>query len=295
MEYHVPVLLNEVLDLLSVKLGNIYIDGTLGNGGHTLEILKKGGEVYGIDSDQNNLDLATSRIVDSGYAVHFHPIKGNFTDLKQIISKNISSPIHGILLDLGLSSNQQKASGRGFSFNDEQSLDMRLDPATQELTAEKIINTYSFEQLFNIFSKIAQEKLSKPLAQKIITKRKSSPIKDGATLAKIIRDAYLAKGIRTKIDPSTKIFMALRIVVNQEFENLKQFLDSTLHTPSLNNATVCIISFHSGEDRIVKQFIREHHPSLITSHSSKAITATHKETAVNPLSRSAVLRSYRIN
>lgn len=295
MEYHVPVLLNQVLDLLTVKPGRVYIDGTLGNGGHTLEILKKGGEVYGIDSDQTNLDLATSRIADSGYADHFHPIKGNFTDLKQIISKNISSPIHGILLDLGLSSNQQKASGRGFSFNDEQSLDMRLDPDTQELTAEKIVNTYSFEQLFNIFSKIAQEKLSKPLAQKVITKRKSSPIKDGATLAKVIRDAYLAKGIHTKIDPSTKIFMALRIVVNQEFENLRQFLDLTLHTPSLINATVCIISFHSGEDRIVKQFVREHHPKLITSHSSKAITATHKETLANPLSRSAVLRSYRIN
>lgn len=295
MEYHVPVLLSQVLGLLSVEPGHIYIDGTLGNGGHTLEILKQGGEVFGIDNDQSNLDLATARIISAGFGDHFHPIKGNFTDLSKIVEQNINSPVSGLLLDLGLSSNQQKATGRGFSFNDEQSLDMRLDPTTQELTAEKIVNTYSFEQLFNIFSKIAQEKLSKPLAQKIITKRQSSPIKDGATLAKVIKDAYMAKGIRTQIDPSTKIFMALRIVVNQEFENLRHFLETSLNTPHLKSATICIISFHSGEDRIVKQFIREHHPSLITSTSSKAITATYEETLVNPLCRSAVLRSYRIN
>lgn len=295
MEYHIPVLLNQVLDLLAVEPNHIYIDGTLGNGGHTLEILKKGGIVYGIDGDQTNLDLATSRINAAGFGENFHPIKGNFTDLSKIISQSIDTPVSGLLLDLGLSSNQQKATGRGFSFNDDQSLDMRLDPDSQELTAEKIINTYSFEQLFNIFSKIAQEKLSKPLAQRIITKRQSSPIKDGATLAQVIRDAYKVKGIRTKIDPSTKIFMALRIVVNQEFENLRNFLDNSLTIPHLKNATICIISFHSGEDRIVKQFIREHHPSEITSTSTKAITASHKETLENPLSRSAVLRSYRIN
>ena len=295
MEYHVPVLLNQVLGLLSVEPGRVYIDGTLGNGGHTLEILKNGGEVYGIDSDQSNLDLATARITKAGYKDKFHPIKGNFANLSQILKENINTPINGLLLDLGLSSNQQKEPGRGFSFNDPQSLDMRLDPTTQELTAEKIINTYSFEQLFNIFSKIAQEKLSKPLAQRIITKRQSSPIKDGTTLAQVIRDAYKVKGIRTKIDPSTKIFMALRIVVNQEFENLRHFLESSLDIPQLKNTTICIISFHSGEDRIVKQFIREHHPNQITSTSSKAVTASHQETLSNPLSRSAVLRSYRIN
>lgn len=294
MDYHIPVLLDQVVELFKPDSNKVYIDGTLGNGGHTIELLKKGATVYGIDADISNQQVAISRIKTEGLEAKFHPLRGNFKAISSLCNQIALPKIDGVLLDLGLSSNQQKSTGRGFSFNDTDSLDMRLDPNTQELTAEEIINTYSFPQLFDIFSKIAQEKLSKPIAQRIITKRQSSPIKNAQTLAEVIRGAYAQKNIRSKIDPSTKILMALRIVVNDEFGNLKQFLNDSLAIPSLKQSTVGIITFHSGEDRIVKQFIREHGQSGIVE-AYKHSVANHQEISCNPLSRSATLRSYRIN
>jgi 16S rRNA (cytosine1402-N4)-methyltransferase len=294
MDYHIPVLLDQVLALFKPNPYRVFIDGTLGNGGHTLEFLRSGATVFGIESDDLNKQIAISRIKSAGLDKNFFPQTGNFKEIEAICTKLSLSKIDGILLDLGLSSNQQKSTGRGFSFSDQDSLDMRLDPTSQELTAEEIVNTYSFPQLFDIFSKIAQEKLSKPIAQKIITHRQSSPIKNAQTLADIIRKAYAQKNIRSKIDPSTKILMALRIVVNNEFENLKKFLNNSLAITQLSGATVGIITFHSGEDRIVKQFIREKsREGLIEAYPHQI--ATHHEVLRNPLSRSATLRSYRIN
>ena len=286
MDYHQPVLLSEVITSLAVKPNNIYIDATLGNGGHTIEILKLGGVVYGIDQDPTNLAIATNRIKDLDLSKSFFPIKSNFIDLSKVVDQ-INKPIAGILFDLGLSSGQQKSQGRGFSFNDELSLDMRLDPTTQTETAENIINTWSYEELYDIFTKLAQEKFAKPLIIKIISERQHLPIKTGLRLAEIIRDFYTKRHIRSSIDPSTKIFMVLRITVNQEFINLKSVLNSTF---SLNpECIVAFITFHSGEDRIIKQFIRQNFPN-----SPKPLTPTFAEIKSNPLSRSAVLRSYRI-
>ena len=294
MEYHTPVLLQEVIELLHVQPGQVYIDGTLGNGGHALEILRLGGIVYGIDSDPQNLAIATSRIKTAGFSETFHPIKGNFHNVVALVSPAVSRPVSGLLLDLGLSSNQQKSPDRGFSFNDRQSLDMRLDKETQTLTAEEIINTYSYTELFDIFSKIAQETLSKPLVQNIINARQRKPIKTGDTLANIIRELYQKKGNRPKTDPSTKIFLALRIVVNSEFDNLKKILEITTTDPIFRQSIVCIISFHSGEDRIVKQFIRNNSPNQLIDLAPKIIVPARSEITQNPLSRSAVLRSYKI-
>lgn len=286
MFYHTPVLLNEAIDALNIVPGQIYIDCTLGNGGHSLEILKRGGIVYGIDQDPYNLNLATARIIAQGYGDKFFPLNSNFINIKEITSK-INQPIGGLILDLGLSSNQQTAMGRGFSFNDDESLDMRLDPKNQTISAENIINIAPYEQLYDIFTKYAQEKFAKPLIIRIISERQKEPIKTGKRLADIIRNYSSQKGQRGHIDPSTKIFMALRIYINHEFENLQSILNSTL---SLNqNCHVAIITFHSGEDRIVKQFIRQHFPK-----SPKPIKPTFSEIKSNPLSRSAVLRSYRI-
>ena len=293
MEFHQPVLSTETIDLLGVEKNKIYIDATLGHGGHTLKILEKGALVYGIDQDPNNLNIAQDRIKKAGFTDNFFPINDNFNQLEKIVNEHINQKIDGLLVDLGLSQNQQLSQGRGFSFNDDLSLDMRLDPSIQELTAEEIINTYDYDQLFEIFSKYAQEIYSKPIIIKIIRERQKSPIKTATKLANIVRDYYQEHHIRSKIDPSTKIFLSLRIVVNNEFENLKEILKQSLKVVK-KNGNVCIITFHSGEDRIVKQFIKDYSHQNIIIENKKSIRANLQEVKNNPLSRSATLRSYRI-
>jgi len=293
MDFHTPVLSVETTKLLDVQKNKIYVDGTLGHGGHTLEILKKGGVVYGIDQDPKNLKIATNRIKEAGFEKHFFPIHSNFNQLENIVNQNIKQKIDGLIIDLGLSKNQQTDQNRGFSFNDRNSLDMRLDPENQKLTAEEIINTYDYDELFEIFSKYAQEVYSKPLILKIIRERQKSPIKTATRLANIIRDFYKERHIKSKIDPSTKIFLSLRIVVNEEFNNLKSILLQSLRIVT-QNGNICIISFHSGEDRIVKQFIREYSDQKIIIENKKPIKASFQEIKNNPLSRSATLRSYKI-
>jgi len=292
MNFHQPVLLDETLQILKVSSGKTFIDATLGNGGHTLEILKKGAAVYGLDQDPHNLEIATKRIQEAGYLDSFHPIHGNFSQLSKIVKKHQIPPVNGILFDLGLSKNQQISQDRGFSFNDSTSLDMRLDPKNQTETAENIINTADFDTLYQIFTKLAQEKYSKPIILRIIRQRQQQPIQTAKRLADIIRNYYQTNSIPTKIDPSTKVFMALRIYVNHEFENLKSALNQTLEMLA-QNSKVAVISFHSGEDRIVKQFIRQN--SLkIQNLTPKAILPKQSEININPLSRSAVLRAFKI-
>ncbi|MCX6726788.1 MAG: 16S rRNA (cytosine(1402)-N(4))-methyltransferase RsmH [Candidatus Shapirobacteria bacterium] len=286
MIFHQPVLVKEVIDLFDVKPGHIYFDGTLGHGGHTIEILKLGGIVYGLDADPYYLNLATDRIRDLKLDKNFHPILGNFTQMSQF--NNL--PVNGILLDLGLNSHQQLAIGRGFSFNDTESLDMSLNPDSEDITAEYIVNTYDQDQLTRLFSKTTQEKLAKPIAIKIISSRHFKPIKSGKRLADIVTEVYQSHHLKTKIHPATKVFLALKITVNQEYVNLKSVLESSL---KLNpNCIISIISFHSGEDRLVKQFIRTH---SVTNLTPKPIRPGIAEIHRNPLSRSAILRSYRID
>lgn len=292
MKYHTPVLTSEVLRFLQIQPGQIYIDATVGNGGHTIKILKKGGVVYGLDQDPNNLQLATNRIKKLKLK-HFHPIHGNFSHLSSLIKKHIKTPskIKGVIFDLGLSLNQQKSSHRGFSFNDNLSLDMRLDPSSQKTTAEFIINTAPFSELLHIFSFYTQEKHAKPLSIRIIKQRQKAPIKSAKRLADIIRQYYRQKKIKTKIDPSTKIFLALKIVVNQEFTNLTTALSQTLKLPP--TCIIAIISFHSGEDRLVKRFIKKHRHQ-ITNLTTKPIKPQKNEIDNNPLCRSAILRVFQI-
>ena len=289
MEFHTPVLLNETIDSLNVQPGNIYVDGTLGHGGHSLEILKRGGIVYGFDQDTINLEIATNRINQAGFQDKFTPIHNNFNQIDQVLKQKID----GLIVDLGLSQSQQTGQNRGFSFNDETSLDMRLDPSSQELTAEYIINTYDYDQLYQIFSKYAQEIYSKPLILRIIRERQKSPIKTATRLANIIRDYYRERHLKSKIDPSTKVFLSLRIAVNNEFQNLKDLLQKSLEVVK-SGGNICIITFHSGEDRIVKKFVKENSQKGIIIENHKAIKPSFIEIKKNPLSRSATLRSYRI-
>lgn len=290
MEFHTPVLLSEVIKSLSVTKDKVYIDTTLGHGGHTIEILKLGGEVYGFDQDPKNLEIATKRITDLGLSQKFHPIHSNFSQLESVFKSQIKNKVDGLLADLGLSKNQQTAENRGFSFNDSQSIDMRLDPNSQDLTAEEIINTYSFDELYQIFTKYGQELYAKPLILKIIRERQKSPITSGQRLADIIKNYYQEHHVSSRINPATKIFMSLRITVNNEFKNLSELLHQSLSVIK-PNGTAAIITFHSGEDRIVKNFISDHKTQVI---STKPIKPTFAEIKNNPLSRSSVLRLYKI-
>ena len=290
MEFHTPVLLKETVEALTVLPDKTYIDATLGHGGHTIEILKLGGEVYGFDQDPKNLEIATNRIANLGLSQKFHPIHANFNQIKIIFNQQIKNKVDGLLADLGLSQSQQTAENRGFSFNDPLSLDMRLDPQSQDLTAESIINTYPFEDLYQIFTKYSQELYSKPLILRIIRERQKSPIKSGTRLANIIKDYYREHRLKSKMNPATKIFMSLRIAVNHEFKNLSELLSQSLSTIK-PNGTAAIITFHSGEDRIVKNFCLENKDQIIPS---KPIRPSFTETKHNPLSRSSILRLYKI-
>ena len=290
MKYHSPVLLQETIDSLNIFPGGIYIDATLGHGGHTQEILKKGGIVYGFDQDPNNLKIATERITDLHLNSNFIPVHQNFNSIQNFVEQNIQHQIDGLVADLGLSQSQQTANDRGFSFNDTSSIDMRLDPSTQELTAEEIINTYSFEDLYQIFTKFGQELYSKPIILHLIRQRQKSPIKTGERLADIIREYYQEHHIKTKVDPATKIFLSLRIAVNQENTNLQKLLLQTLKVVK-PQGNIAIITFHSGEDRIVKQFLTQNSDKII---AKKPIKPTFNEIKNNPLSRSSILRSYKI-
>jgi len=290
MNYHCPVLLKETISCLSVIEGGVYIDATLGHGGHTIEILKQKATVFGFDQDFQNIKIATQRINSLGLEKNFVSINQNFVNIKSFLKKQNIDKIDGLIADLGLSQNQQIGQNRGFSFNDELSLDMRLNPRTQKLTAEEIINTYSYDNLYQIFTKIGQELYSKPLILQIIQQRQKSPIKTGQRLAEIIREYYKNKHLHSNIDPSTKIFLSLRITVNKEYDNLIKILRQSIDIVK-PNGNVCVITFHSGEDRIVKQFIQKNTTKII---ALKSIKPDFNEVKNNPLSRSAILRSYKI-
>lgn len=291
MKFHQSILVPQLLALLNPQPKKIYIDATLGHGGHSLAILKKGGIVYGIEADPINLKIAKNRIKSP----NFYPILGNHKNLLKIISKHIhrSQNIGGVIFDLGLCQNQITSNQRGFSFHDSHSLDMRLNPQKQKVTAQQIINTASVKELFQIFSKYGQEKYSQALAEKIVSCRRQHPITTSKQLSDIISRFYQTRHLKTKLHPATKIFLSLHLAVNQELENLAKVLPQTLHLPS--KTIVCFISFHSGQDRLVKKFIRQNSPHQITVLTPKPIRPTPQQINQNPSSRSALLRSYKIN
>lgn len=284
MNYHTPVLLRESIDFFQPLEGKTIVDATLGNGGHTLEFLRSGAKVVAFDADVDNLLIAQKRIETEGLSKNFTAINDNFIN----IQKYLDNPVDGLMADLGLSTNQIKEFGKGFSFNDDQSIDMRIDSKIG-VSAEEIINTADYEELVLIFSKYGQEPFAKPLSMRIISERQKSPIKTGKRLAEIVRKYYLDKKNKTKIDPSTKIFMALRIVVNSEYSNLKKLLEMTF-TLIKKEGRAGIITFHSGEDRIVKQFIRNNNLLEIAN-----IVPSIQEIKDNPLSRSSRLRGFKIS
>lgn len=256
MEYrHVPVMVNEVVRYLNCSPGKTYVDGTLGGGGHAkaiLEAIDPGGFLLGIDQDPDAIAYAGKSL---------HPFKPNvqifhdsFRHLPHILSRLHTTKVDGILLDLGLSLYQLEGSGRGFSFLRDEPLDMRMNPE-QRLTAESLVNTMSERELTDLIARYGEESRAARIARCIVDNRRHEAIRSSLQLAEIVKKAVPARHRRGRIHPATRTFQAIRIAVNQELEALEEFLDvaADLLNPG---GRLCILSFHSLEDRIVKDRFR---------------------------------------
>ncbi|MDD5731599.1 MAG: 16S rRNA (cytosine(1402)-N(4))-methyltransferase RsmH [Patescibacteria group bacterium] len=282
---HKTVLLQEAVDALNVKEGGTYIDATFGFGGHTKEILNKKnfkGQIIGIEVDKGIYDHAKNTF--KSYK-NLSLYNGNFVDVDRIALSFKLDQVAGIVFDLGTNLFQIKESGRGFSFLKNEKLDMRLD-LNGSLTAEKVVNSYTREELEKIL-KTVDERFARVIAKAITEARRKKRIETTMELADIVKSVKFQRG---KIHPATLTFMALRIEVNNELENLKKALTNSLKILEKGGRLV-VISFHSGEDRIVKNFLRESaRQGLLKIINKKVIIAGRAEEVTNPMSRSAKMR-----
>ena len=276
---HIPVLQKEVLQYLDPKPNENFIDCTVGGGGHALSVLEKTaprGKILGIDADEEVIKNLKSE--KSGERTVF--VCDNYANLKEIVKKNKFRPIQGILFDLGLSSWDLEKSGRGFSFKKNEPLDMRYS-LQNKFPAEKIVNFWSKFDIEKILREYGEERKAGYIAQEIIEKRKARPIKTTWQLREIIN--------RTGTSPQ-RSFQALRIAVNDELNNLKNALPQALEILKPGGKLV-VISFHSLEDRIVKNFYKDMTLTSLKILTKKPVTPTAKEVEINPRSRSAKLRA----
>ncbi|HPY74949.1 MAG: 16S rRNA (cytosine(1402)-N(4))-methyltransferase RsmH [Planctomycetes bacterium] len=286
MQVHQPVMPNEVIEQLCLKETGIYLDMTVGAGGHSSLIAQKisnKGKILGIDQDSEILQYAQITLQQTN--TPFQLFQSPFSKAHHILQQNNIPKIDGVLLDLGVSSYQLSAPLRGFSFQTEGPLDMRMS-SQNPITAAKILETYSQKQLEKIFFEWGEESQSRKIAQKIVERRVHTPFLSTLDLASFIAECYGFR--RGKIHPATKIFQALRIEVNNEMEELQQALTNII--PYLNvDARIVIITFHSLEDRIVKQYLKKHEKELQII-TNKPILPTQQEIRMNPRSRSAKIR-----
>lgn len=308
MQYnHIPAMPVEVAFYLNCKPKKVYVDCTLGGCGHAVDICRKiapDGLLIGIDQDIDAINHA--RIKLKPYALNIRLFNDNFTNLKAILSHLKITSADGILLDLGLSLYQLESSRRGFSFKTNEPLDMRMD-IKSDIKAEQIINKASEESLKKIFFDFGEERRAKQIARKIVKVRKDKPIKTTGQLAEIVVGlTKKGKFAYQKIHPATRVFMALRIAVNRELERLEAFMENV--ADYLNpGGRLCVLSFHSLEDRIVKRKIKVlekgcicppqfpkcvcHKKSVMRSLTKKVVRPTKEEIAKNPMARSTRLRA----
>lgn len=254
MKEHQSVLLNESVDALAIKADGIYFDGTFGRGGHSraiLSTLNEKGSLYAIDKDPDAISYAKEHL---GEDKRFHMIHGSFADIRQFAEeKQVLGKVNGILLDLGVSSPQLDNPERGFSFMQQGPLDMRMD-LTQGLSAEQFVNEASAEEMAQIFRLYGEERFAGRIARAIVTAREATPITTTLQLAEIVKEAN-PKWEKHK-HPATRVFQAIRIHVNQELNDLHRFLEQCIDVLA-PEGRLAIISFHSLEDRVVKQFMRD--------------------------------------
>jgi 16S rRNA (cytosine1402-N4)-methyltransferase len=300
LSVHIPVLLDEVIEGLQARRGGDFVDCTVGLGGHAAAILEKispSGRLLGIDADPEAIKVSQDKLSDYGEAVTL--VNDNFVNLEDICGRYHFHPVDGILFDLGVSSLQLNTAERGFSFHLDAPLNMRFDPG-QGLTASDIVNSFSEQELAKLIEKYGEERHSRRIARYIVQNR---PIATTVELARLVEQVLGGK--RAKIHPATRTFMALRIAVNSELQNLELALKQTINLLR-PGGRLTVISYHSLEDRIVKQFMRYaasnclcppgtvicccgHVPTLKLI-SRKVIKPTSLEIESNPRSRSAKLR-----
>ena len=255
MEEHIPVLLKEVIDGLNIKPSGIYVDLTVGRGGHSSEILfrLKTGYLIAVDQDEDAIVASKQRL--SQISNRFVIVRSNFAEIETILAEQNVSEVDGILMDLGVSSPQFDNGERGFSYNADARLDMRMDQR-QALTAYQIVNTYSLEDLTKIFQTYGEEKYSYQIAKNIIKARENSPIETTFQLVDIIKKSKPMKELKKVGHPAKQVFQALRIAVNDELNVLVKALEGALkHLKP--GGRLAVITFHSGEDRIVKNIFKE--------------------------------------
>ncbi len=287
--YHTSVLLQETLEHLQIKAGKQYIDGTIGGGGHTLEILKCGGSVLGLDVDEDALDFVKNKFGNGEIVL----VKGNFKDIDKIARENGFENVAGILFDLGVSSHHFDSPERGFSFAHNGPLDMRMDKDLS-VKAGDLVNVLTKNELIELFTKLGEERFTRVIVARIIEARKIKRIETTAELAEIIRRAvpFIKKGQSAGRNPATQVFQALRIAVNDELNSLIEALPKAVSLLE-SGGRLAIISFHSLEDRIVKRaFIDFEEKGLGTIITKKPIVPTEEEIAKNNRSRSSKLRVF---
>ncbi len=285
-ELHVPVLLKESVELLLGNGGRLYVDCTLGLGGHTRRILELNPEAFvvGIDKDEEAIELAKENLKD--FEGRFCIYKADFAQLDEVLRSEGIDKVDGVLFDLGMSMLQVK-SDRGFSFQTNSFLDMRMD-RDQSLTAYRVVNEYPERELVRILREYGEEKLAHRIARAIVKYRKKKPIETTLELANIVTSVYPSRLRHRRLHPATRTFQAIRIEVNGELSSLEKALFKSLPLLSKGGRLV-VISFHSLEDRIVKRFMKEHHKCLRII-TKKPIVPSDEEVARNPASRSAKLR-----
>jgi 16S rRNA (cytosine1402-N4)-methyltransferase len=290
---HTTVLLKETIDALALEPGETVVDCTLGAGGHTEEICRRFGDevkIIGLDLDEDAILRSEKRLADMDCDTSFH--LSNFRDFEKVLGDLDISEVDGFLLDLGFSSYQIDDSGRGFTFKKDEPLTMTLkkDITESDVTAEMIVNHWSEESIANILYGYGNERFSRRIAKEIISQREKMPIKTTTDLVNIIEKAVPFFYKKGRIHPATKTFQALRIAVNDELGALEEFLEKGFeHLRS--EGRMAVISFHSGEDRIVKNFFKkkkEEKEALVLT--KKPMTPSDEELRDNSRSRSAKLR-----
>lgn len=294
-QVHRPVLLKEAIHLLHVKNQARYIDATVGAGGHSVEIVKRGGIVLGLDKDPQALRFAQENLEEACLALnsnvqsfkYFTLVQSSFRDILRIAQKTGFYPASGIIFDLGISSLQIDSPVRGFSFRHlDSKLDMRMDTGSGGVTAADLVNGLREDQLKDLFSVTISKAGSAKLARRIVEKRRNRKI---VTVGDFLELVGVAS--RKRIHPATLAFMALRIAVNNELDDLKLGLPSAFDCLKAGGRMV-VISFHSGEDRIVKDFVKKHQTELKVL-TDGPIKPSEAEVKQNPRSRSAKLRAIK--
>lgn len=284
-QIHIPVMVKEVIEVLNPEENGVYIDATVGCGGHSVEILKRlgrKGKLIGIDRDASAISCAREILNDSRVILK----QSSFSRLKEVLSELNIDRIDGVIFDLGVSMLQLKDFSRGFSFYSDEKLDMRMDQ-TLPLTAWDVVNKYSEQKLEKIFRDFGDEPFAKKIAREIIRQRQKKTIDTCKELADLVKKIIPE---RKRIHPATRIFQAIRIEVNKELEELHEGLKQALNALK-TGGRICVISYHSGEDRVVKNFFREEEKrGNIRILNKKPFLPSLEEVAINPAARSARLR-----